>query len=111
MKDNEIKSEVEEVAVTSEAQTLRSEEISEKESVGKGILANFLDQLILVACSCLLVVLIDLILKAFGYMFVRDNGALILAGGIVYFILNSIYVPAMEKSKLGNTIAKKILSI
>lgn len=133
MKDNEIKSEIEEAevqtnaetseigtdtkgnaieaAINNEVQSLISEEINDKESAGKVVLANALDQLVLVACSCLLVMLFDLILNVFGYMLVRDNGALIFAGGIIYFILNCIYVPVMEKTKLKNTIAKKILSL
>jgi hypothetical protein len=44
-------------------------------------------------------------------MFVRDNGSIILAGGIIYFIINCIYAPIMEKSKLENTFGKKILNM
>jgi hypothetical protein len=101
---NQIENEVEKVDSNT------SENIN-KESSGKVILANALDQLVLVAGSSLLLLLCDLILKAFGYMFIRDNGALVLAGGIIYFIANCIYNPIMQKSKLKGTIAQKILNI
>lgn len=107
----ETKEEITEVVENNEAQSLTDEEASDKDSVGRTILANALDQLVLVACSSLLVVLSDLILRLFGYMFIRGNGALIFAGGIIYFVINCFYVPAMEKTKLRSTIAKKILSI
>jgi len=42
-------------------------------------------------------------------MFIQGTGAIVIAGGIIYFILNCIYAPIMEKSKVKNTIAKKIL--
>ena len=44
-------------------------------------------------------------------MFIRETGALVIAGGIIYFILNCIYAPIMKKTKMKNTIAKKILNI
>lgn len=80
-------------------------------SCTKVILANILDQLLVLAGSAVLLLLCDLILRVFGYMFVKETGALVLAGGIIYFIINCIYAPVMEKSKLKNTIAKKILNI
>lgn len=88
------------------------DESNEKNSIGALFAANLLDQLIMTAASAVLVYLIDLIMRtASGYMFVRDNGALILAGGIIYFILNCIYAPILERTKLENTFAKKILNL
>ena len=80
-------------------------------SCTKAILANILDQVLLVAASSILVLLCDVILKLFGYMFVQGTGAIIIAAGIIYFILNCIYAPIMIKSKAKNTIARKILNI
>lgn len=105
------KDEINESQIT-ENEALLSDEPKEKNLVGKLIAANVLDQLIMIAGSAVLLFLIDLIMrKAFGYMFVRENGALILAGGIVYFIANCIYSPVMQKTKLENTVAKKILNL
>lgn len=101
--DNNVNKEVESL--------ITSDEESDKQSSSKIILANALDQLLMIAGSALLVLLCDIILKLCGYMFVRDNGAIILAGGIIYFIINCIYVPIMEKSKLENTFGKKILNM
>ncbi|EKQ55131.1 MULTISPECIES: RDD family protein [unclassified Clostridium] len=101
-----------EAAVDMDAtQDLVSYEKDDKESSGRIIFANILDQVLIVAGSALLLLICDLVLKLFGYMFVRDNGALILAGSIIYFIINCIYVPILEKSKLKGTIAKRILNM
>ncbi|MCI1478699.1 MAG: RDD family protein [Clostridium beijerinckii] len=101
--DNNVNKEVESL--------ITSDEESDKQSSSKFILANALDQLLMIAGSALLVLLCDIILKLCGYMFVRDNGSIILAGGIIYFIINCIYGPIMEKSKLENTFGKKILNM
>lgn len=139
IKENEIKSEVEETeAQTSNIEATESDANSESqelkientnveieglingdnndEDINKNssiqvILANVLDQLLIVASSAVLLLLCDFILKLFGYMFVRETGALVIAGGIIYFILNCIYAPIIEKTKIKNTIAKKILNI
>ena len=105
------KDEINENQVT-ENKALLNDEPKEKSLVGKLIAANALDQLIMIAGSAVLLFLIDLIMrKAFGYMFVRETGGIILAAGIIYFILNCIYAPIMEKSKAKATIANKILNV
>ena len=86
------------------------DDINESSSI-QVILANALDQLLIVAASAVLVLLCSVVLKLFGYMFTEGTGSVVLAGGIIYFILNCIYAPIMEKSKAKNTIAKKILNI
>ena len=139
IKENQIKSEVEETEVqTSNIETTETEistknqEVKEENtnieieglkndekndadinenSSKKFILANILDQLLVVAASSVLVLLCDVVLRLFGYMFIKGTGAIVIAGGIIYFILNCIYAPIMEKSKAKNTIAKKILNI
>jgi hypothetical protein len=135
VKENQIKSEVEETEVqTSNIETTEAENSTKKQEIKeenadieiqglkndmdinenpskKFILANILDQLLVVAASTVLVLLCDVVLSLFGYMFVKGTGAIVIAGGIIYFILNCIYAPIMEKSKAKNTIAKKILNI
>jgi hypothetical protein len=108
-------SEVKEGNTNIEIQGLVSDEENnenvKQNSFMKVILANILDQLLIVASSAVLLLLCDFVLKIFGYMFIRETGALVMAGGIIYFILNCIYEPIMKKTKIKNTIAKKILSI
>lgn len=136
IKENQIKSELDEVEVqTSTIETNQTQaytknpEVNEentnteiqglinddgdinKDSSKKFVLASILDQLLVVAASSVLVLLCDVILRLFGYMFIKGTGAIIIAGGIIYFILNCIYAPIMEKSKAKNTIAKRILNI
>jgi len=135
IKENQIKSEVEETEVetsnieTTEAEISTKNQKSKEENTNveiqglkndadinensskKFILANILDQLLVVAASSVLVLLCDVVLRLFGYMFIKGTGSIVIAGGIIYFILNCIYAPIMEKSKAKNTIAKKILNI
>ena len=134
-KENEMKSEVEEMEVQTsniettnvedniKNQTLNEENTNSEihglingENINKNssihvILANVLDQLLIVAVSAVLALLCDVVLKLFGYMFTEGTGAVVLASGIIYFILNCIYAPIMEKTKAKNTIARKILNI
>ena len=109
----EVTNDTEEAAVTvsEEIENSTSEEVNRKSAASGVILANILDQLLIIVCSSLLVFVCNLVLKLFGYMFIQGNGSIILAGGIIYFILNCIYAPIMEKTKLRTTIAKKILNI
>ena len=135
IKENQIKSEVEETEVetsnvetteeeietknqevkkentNSEIQGLMNDENKNENSCTKVILANILDQALLVAASAILVLLCDVVLGLLGYMFVKETGAIVIAAGIIYFILNCIYAPIMEKSKAKNTIGKNILNI
>ena len=127
IKENEIRNEVEENEVkasnieTTETKMehvnteihslVNGEEEKKEKSCGKGILANILDQSLLIASSAVLVILCDQILKLLGYRFVQGTGAIIFAAGIIYFILNCLYAPVMEKSKAKATIANKILNI
>jgi hypothetical protein len=98
-----------------EIHNLMNDDSANKDKIGnsctKSILANILDQVLIVAASSILVLLCDLVLRLFGYMFVQGTGAIIVAAGIIYFIINCIYAPVMGKSKAKNTIARKILNI
>lgn len=111
IKENEIKNEVD-GNMNTELHNLVNEETKKTEkSCIKGILTNVLDQTLLTATSAVLVILFEQILKLFGYRFVQGTGAIILAAGIIYFILNCIYAPIMEKSKIKRTIANKVLNV
>lgn len=123
IKENETINEAEESEVKVSADTMEENVNTElhnlvNEDTGKNektciksLLANILDQTLLIASSAVLIILLDQIIRLFGYMFVRDTGGIILAAGIIYFILNCIYAPMMEKSKAKATIANKILNI
>lgn len=103
--------EVKEAKTNVEIQGLVNDDDVNENSSKKLILANILDQLLVVAVSTVLVLLCDVVLRLFGYMFIQGTGAIVVAGVIIYFILNCIYGPIMEKSKAKNTIGKKILNI
>lgn len=109
MKQNEVENKAEETETKQEA--VIGENNVNKPSFLKVICANILDQLLIVATSSLLLLLFDFVLKIFGYRVVRENAVLVLLVGAVYFIINCIYSPLMIKTKLKNTIARKILNI
>ena len=98
-----------------EIHNLMNDDSANQDKIGnsctKSILANILDQVLIVAASSIVVLLCDVVLRLFGYMFVQGTGAIIMAAGIIYFIINCIYAPVMGKSKAKNTIARKILNI
>lgn len=95
----------------SEDQECDSNSKESKVSFGKAILANFLDQLIIVAGSSVILLVADLIMRIFGYQFVREGYALVCVVMCIYFVINCFYEQLMEGTKLKNTIAKKILNL
>ena len=78
---------------------------------GKTVLANLVDQAIVLACSALILLIADLVMRIFGYQFVRDTGILVSIVLGIYFVVNCLYVQIMERTKLKNTIAKRILNL
>ncbi len=112
---NTEKPEVKEENINIEISKLINGEEEGKNNIGNSFTkifsANILDQLLVLAASAVLLLLCGVILKAFGYMFVKESGAIVIAGGIIYFIINCIYTPIMEKSKSKKTIARTILNI
>lgn len=92
--------------------TEKNDELKEKKvSFGKEIFANLLDQLIILSASSIILLIVDLVMKVFGYQFVRENGVLISVIMCVYFVINCFYTQLFEKTKLKNTIAKKLLNV
>ncbi|WP_428817589.1 RDD family protein [Clostridium butyricum] len=91
------------------------EEVDSKEnnkpSFGKEIFANLLDQFVILAGSSIILLIADVVMRMFGYQFVRETGILVAVVMCVYFVINCFYVQLMERTKLKNTIAKKILNL
>ncbi|WP_196051150.1 RDD family protein [Clostridium butyricum] len=91
------------------------EEVDSKEnnkpSFGKEIFANLLDQFVILAGSAVILLIADVVMRMFGYQFVRETGILVAVVMCVYFVINCFYVQLMERTKLKNTIAKKILNL
>lgn len=91
------------------------EEVGSKEnnkpSFGKEIFANLLDQFVILAGSSIILLIADVVMRMFGYQFVRETGILVAVVMCVYFVINCFYVQLMERTKLKNTIAKKILNL
>lgn len=91
------------------------EEVDSKEnnkpSFGKEIFANLLDQFVILAGSSVILLIADVVMRMFGYQFVRETGILVAVIMCVYFVINCFYVQLMERTKLKNTIAKKILNL
>ena len=91
------------------------EEVDSKEnnkpSFGKEIFANLLDQFVILAGSSVILLIADVVMRMFGYQFVRETGILVAVVMFVYFVINCFYVQLMERTKLKNTIAKKILNL
>ena len=71
----------------------------------KRILASVADQIIAVALSLISIVLFDLILRLFG-LYIADRQPMFL---IIYVIVNILYSPICESTKLGKTIGKKVI--
>lgn len=91
------------------------EEVDSKEnnkpSFGKEIFANLLDQFVILAGSSVILLIADVVMRMFGYQFVRETGILVAVVMCVYFVINCFYIQLMERTKLKNTIAKKILNL
>lgn len=91
------------------------EEVDSKEnnkpSFSKEIFANLLDQFVILAGSSVILLIADVVMRMFGYQFVRETGILVAVVMCVYFVINCFYVQLMERTKLKNTIAKKILNL
>ena len=71
----------------------------------KRILASVADQIIAVALSLVSIILFDLILRLFG-LYIADRQPMFL---IIYVIVNILYSPICESTKLGKTIGKKVI--
>ena len=87
---------------------LTVEEVQEDSKIVKflkRILASVADQIIAVALSLVSIILFDLILRLFG-LYIADRQPMFL---IIYVIVNILYSPICESTKLGKTIGKKVI--
>lgn len=82
-----------------------------KSSFGREVFANLLDQLVILSGSSLILLIADLVMRIFGYQFIRETGVLVTVVMCVYFVINCFYAQLMERTKLKNTIAKRILNL
>lgn len=73
----------------------------------KRIFANVLDQIIVFVVSVLLLLLLQVIMKAVGFKIVEPAAFLL----IMYAIINVFYFPIIEGSKYGTTIGKRLLKL
>ena len=71
----------------------------------KRILASVADQIIAVALSLVSIILFDLILRLFG-LYIADRQPMFL---IIYVIVNILYSPICESTKLNKTIGKRVI--
>ena len=86
-------------------------EDNSRPSFGTEVFANLLDQLVILASSSLILLIADLVMRMFGYQFIREAGVLVTVVMCVYFVINCFYTQQMERTKLKNTIAKRILNL
>ena len=87
---------------------LTVEEVKEDSKIVKflkRILASVADQIIAVALSLISIVLFDLILRLFG-LYIADRQPIFL---IIYVIVNILYSPICESTKLNKTIGKRVI--
>ena len=63
------------------------------------------------ASSSIILLMTDLIMRVFGYQFVREGGVLAMVVMFIYFVINCFYEQLLKKTKLKNTIAKRILNL
>ena len=71
----------------------------------KKILSGVIDQIISIALSLLLLIVVDLLLKLFG-LYIAQREPMFL---IMYIIVNIIYGPICASTKLKDTIGRKIM--
>ncbi|MBN1066861.1 RDD family protein [Clostridium botulinum] len=79
----------------------------ENSSLLKKIFASVIDQLITISISGIALIIFDFIIRFMGYKVSMPIGILI----IFYFIVNALYMPLMEKTKLRKSIGRRIINI
>lgn len=73
----------------------------------KRIFANVLDEIIIFAVSVVLLLLLQVIMKAIGFKIVEPATFLL----IIYAIINVFYFPLLEGSGYATTIGKRLLKL
>lgn len=98
--DNLYKNEIEEMLTVEDIH-----EDSKGVKFFKRILSGVMDQIIVVAISLAAIVLFDLILRLVG-LYIAERQPIFL---IIYVIINILYYPICESTKLNKTIGKKVI--
>lgn len=99
---------VEEVLVEEPLVAEEKEVVKEESKAMTGIrklLVGVIDQIVIFAASLVVLMIFDFILRLTGF-FVAQREQVIL---IIYALLNVIYIPICEATKLKKTIGKKVL--
>lgn len=106
----------EKVLVSEEACIESEEDIQEnkvnevkKDRIGSKLLASFLDQVVCSGASIIILFIVNLIIRMFGYKFVLLGTYNVFI--LIYVIVNILYIPIMSSTKLKNTFGKKFLKI
>lgn len=71
----------------------------------KELLVGMIDQIIVSAVSLITLLLLNLVLKVFGYHIVEKQPMFL----IIYVIINIIYQPICKKIRLKETVGRKVL--
>ena len=101
--EKEINEAMEEVKVIEKVEETKKAEDGKGLRFFKRILAGVVDQIISIAVALLLLIVLDLLLKLFGY-YIASREPMFL---MMYVIVNVIYGPICKSTKLKDTIGIK----
>ncbi|MBU5592712.1 RDD family protein [Clostridium sp. MSJ-4] len=79
----------------------------EKVTFFESIQATIIDQIVIGGASFILIIIFDFVIKFIGLRVTDKMGIYF----IMYIILNIVYSPIMEKTKMKNTLGRKISKI
>ncbi|SFC30395.1 hypothetical protein [Clostridium uliginosum] len=82
-------------------------EINYKPSLLLKLFSTAIDQIVTLAISGIVLVIFDFILKVIGYNVLMPLAFLL----IFYYLVNVLYTPIVEKTRLKKSIGKRILNI
>ena len=108
MEENEIIEAIDGVEckeATTESKIEKIKEDSKSSIFLKKILSAIVDQIISIAISLILLIVIDFILRIFG-LYIAEREPMFL---IMYIIVNILYAPICTSIKLKDTIGRKII--
>lgn len=81
--------------------------IKEEVTLFDSIQASIIDQIVIGGASYILLIIFDFIMKLVNLRVVDKMGIYV----IIYIIVNIIYSPIMEKTKMNNTVGRKVSNI
>lgn len=89
-----------------QSEEITNEQIKEN-TLLKKVFSSILDQSLIIALSSITLIVFDFLIKFVGYIVVMPLGVLL----IIYFIINSLYVPILKNTKFKKTLGEKVFSI